>query len=47
MGWDCLREGEGISQGTCMKDPWTWPLGMGIDYGSGGHEGGNNLNCKT
>ena len=24
----CLKEGEGISQGT-MKDPWTWTTGSG------------------
>ena len=25
-GGDCLNEGEGISQGTYMKDPWTWTM---------------------
>ena len=27
---DCLKEGEGISQGTCMKDPWMWTMGWGL-----------------
>ena len=25
-GGDCLNKGEGISQGTYMKDPWTWTM---------------------
>ena len=32
------KEGEGSSQGTCIKDPWTWTR-MGIDRGSGGWVG--------
>ena len=33
---ECLKEGEGSSQRTCMNDPWTWttvwgwPEGVGI-----------------
>ena len=31
-GRGCLKEDEGISQGTYMKDSWTWKM----DYGVGG-----------
>ena len=27
---DCLKEGEGISQRTHMKDPWTWTMVWGL-----------------
>ena len=26
-GGDWVKEGEGISQRTCIHDPWTWPMG--------------------
>ena len=29
------KEGEGSSQGTCMKDPWTWTTGWGLIVGAG------------
>ena len=38
----CLKESEGISQRTYMKDPWTWTTVMGLimELGSGlGGEG--------
>ena len=28
--WDGLKEGERISQRTCMKDPWTWTMVRGL-----------------
>ena len=28
-------EGEGSSQGTCIKDPWTWTAGWGLTEGGG------------
>ena len=38
---DWLKEGEGISQRTYMKDPWTETMEWGWTYGSGGQvEGG-------
>ena len=27
------KEGEGISQRTCMNDPWTWTIGWGWTMG--------------
>ena len=38
-GGKCLKEGENTSQRTYMKGPWTWTMGVGIDYGSGGRLG--------
>ena len=36
-GGYCLKEGEEISQRTCMNDPWTWNWGEGwVDGGEGG-----------
>ena len=29
------KEGEGSSQGTCMKDPWQWATGWGLTGGVG------------
>ena len=37
---DWWKEGEGISQRTCMKDPWTWTMGWGWTVGAGGGLGG-------
>ena len=38
-GGDCLKEGEGITQRTYMKDPWTgatvWGLTMEVGGGLG------------
>ena len=38
---DYLKEGEGTSQGACMKDPWTWTMawGLTIELGVGWAEG--------
>ena len=33
---DCLKEGGGISQRTCTKDPWTWTTVWGFIMGLGG-----------
>ena len=30
------KEGEGASQGTCIKDPWAWTAGWGSTVGAGG-----------
>ena len=44
-----LKRSEGISQGTYMKDPWTWATGwgltmeVGVGLGGGG-EGEENWN---
>ena len=37
---DCLKEGEGISQGTYMKDPWTGTMGWGLTMEVGSRLGG-------
>ena len=29
-GGECLKEGEGVRQGTYMKEPWTWTMGWGL-----------------
>ena len=29
-GGNWLKEDEGISQRTCMKDPWTWTMVWGL-----------------
>ena len=34
-GGNCLKEGEGISQGTYMPGPWTWTTGWGLTVGVG------------
>ena len=39
------KEGKGSSQGTCMKDLWTWTTGWGLTVGVGdglgrGEQGG-------
>ena len=43
-GGEWRKEGEGISQTTCMKDPWTWTtlsrLTMEVGGGLGGVGGG-------
>ena len=36
-----MKEGEGVSQRTYMKDPWTW-----TDYGSGARLGGGEQRDK-
>ena len=38
-GGDCLNKGEGISQGTYMKDPWTWTMVWRLTVGVGGRAG--------
>ena len=35
------KEGEGISQRTCMNDPWTWTMVQGLTVGAGGGEAGH------
>ena len=37
---ECLKEGEGSSQRTCMNDPWTWTTVWGLTVGLGGGLGG-------
>ena len=41
-GEDCLKEGEGVSHRTYMKDPWTWTTvwGLTMEVGVGGLDGG-------
>ena len=29
------KEGEGVSQRTCMNDPWAWTTGWGLTVGAG------------
>ena len=36
---DCLKEGEGISQRTYMKDLWTWTMVWGLAMEMGGRMG--------
>ena len=31
-----MKEGEGISQRTYMKEPWTWAMVWGLNLGRGG-----------
>ena len=33
------KEGEGASQGTCMRDLWAWSMGWGLTVGVRGWEG--------
>ena len=46
------KEGEGISQRTCMNDPWTWTRVWGLTVGAGcglsgeGQMGKNWKNCN-
>ena len=46
------KEGEGISQRTCMNDPWTWTTVWGWMVGAlggwdgGGQRGKNWGNCN-
>ena len=46
------REGEGISQRTCMKGPWTrttvwgWAVGVGGGLGGGRQRAKNRDNCN-
>ena len=48
-GW---KEEEGISQRTCIRDPWTWTTGWGQIVGAGsgldggGQRGKNWDNCN-
>ena len=37
-GGDCLKEGEGTSQRTHMRDPWTWTTVWGLTR-EGGQSG--------
>ena len=30
------KEGEGSSEGACIKDPWTWTTGGGRGWNMGG-----------
>ena len=39
-GGDYLKGGEGISQRTYMKDPWTWTMLWGLTMEVGGELGG-------
>ena len=34
-GMGIMVEGKGSSQGTCIKDPWTWTAGRGLNVGGG------------
>ena len=46
------EEGEGSSQGTCIKDPWTRTMGGGLNVGDEGRVergrvmGENGDNCN-
>ena len=42
-GW---KEGEGISQRTCMHDPWTWTMERGLTVGVGSGLGGGGQKRK-
>ena len=46
---DCLKEGGGISQRTCTKDPWTWTTVWGLTMEVGGRwaEGGEGRKFGT
>ena len=52
-GKKCLKEGEGISQGTCLKDPWScaivWILTMELQASMVEVGKGEIIwnNCKT
>ena len=35
-----MKEGEGISQGMCMNDTWSWPMEGGLTVGLGAGLGG-------
>ena len=45
-GGDCLKEGEGISQRTYMKGPWTWTMVWGLTMEVGGGLGGGGTGGK-
>ena len=43
-----MKEGEGISQRTCMNDLWTWTMVWGLTMGVGGElEGSGEKTGKT
>ena len=47
-GWGkWQKEGEGISQRTCMNDPWTWTRDRGLTVGERGGLGGGEQREKT
>ena len=41
------KEGEGSSQGACIKDPWTWTMGCGLTIGAGGKGGAGEKKLKN
>ena len=43
-GW--WKEGEGISQRTCMNDSWTWTMKWGLTVGERGGLGGGGKKGK-
>ena len=42
-----MKEGDGSSQGTCIKDPWIKTVGGGLNVERGGRKGRGELLGKN
>ena len=46
-GWgEWWKEGEGVSQRTCMNGSWTWTMERGLTVSEGGGLGGGGQKGK-